>query len=189
MLTMVDDKNIGFALGATDYMTKPIDRNRLANLLGRYRCSSGSCGVLLVEDDDVTREMMRALLTREGWNVTEATNGRFALECLESAVPDLILLDLMMPEMDGFEFAHRLRERPEWQRHSGHRSDGQRPHGCRSAPAERLCRESACKRARGIATPCCARSERWSPPGRKKSRPIAPSDLMPSFLTSYPARL
>jgi len=114
MLTMVDDKNMGFALGATDYMTKPIDRNRLANLLGRYRCGSGTCGVLLIEDDEAARDMMRSLLTREGWDVTEATNGRSALECLESAIPDLILLDLMMPEMDGFEFAHRLRERQEW---------------------------------------------------------------------------
>jgi CheY-like chemotaxis protein len=57
---------------------------------------------------------MRMLLTRGGWTVTEATNGRVALESLESAVPDMILLDLMMPEMDGFEFAHRLRDRPDW---------------------------------------------------------------------------
>ncbi|MDQ2800713.1 MAG: response regulator, partial [Armatimonadota bacterium] len=114
MLTMVDDKNIGFALGATDYLTKPIDRSRLAAVLGRYRCGEGGCGVLLVEDDDTTREMMRALLTREGWNVSEAVNGLAALEQMETARPDLILLDLMMPEMDGFEFAQRLRERPEW---------------------------------------------------------------------------
>ncbi len=115
MLTMVDDKNIGFALGATEYMTKPIDRGRLAALLGRYRCAEAVCSVLLVEDDGPTREMMRDLLTREGWNVIEAPNGRVALECLESTVPDLVLLDLMMPEIDGFEFAQRLRERPEWQ--------------------------------------------------------------------------
>ena len=114
MLTMVDDKNIGFALGATDYLTKPIDRSRLAALLARYRCDEGGCGVLLVEDDEATREMMRALLTREGWSVQEAGNGRVALEMMQTARPDLILLDLMMPEMDGFEFAQRLRERPEW---------------------------------------------------------------------------
>jgi len=114
MLTMVDDKNIGFALGATDYLTKPIDRGRLSALLGRYRCTGEVCGVLLIEDDEPTREMMRALLTREGWNVLEASNGRVALECMEAACPDLILLDLMMPEMDGFEFARRLHERPEW---------------------------------------------------------------------------
>ena len=114
MLTMVDDKNIGFALGATDYLTKPIDRGRLAGLLGRYRCSEGGCGVLLVEDDEATRDMMREMLTREGWNVIEAVNGRDALDCLQTSSPDLILLDLMMPEMDGFEFTHLLRERPEW---------------------------------------------------------------------------
>jgi len=114
MLTMVDNKNIGFALGATDYMTKPVDRGRLSALLGRYGCTGETCGVLLVEDDEPTRERVRALLVREGWNVMEAANGRVALECMESAMPDLILLDLMMPEMDGFEFAQRLRERAEW---------------------------------------------------------------------------
>ena len=115
MLTMLDDKNMGYSLGATEYMTKPIDRNRLTNLLGRYKGSNGGCSVLLVEDDDVTRDMMHTLLTRVGWSVTEAVNGRIALDCLDSAVPDLILLDLMMPEMDGFEFAQHLRERSDWQ--------------------------------------------------------------------------
>ncbi len=116
MLTMVDDKNIGFALGAADYMTKPIDRARLSAILSRHRCTDGGCRVLLVEDDDATRGMMRHLLEREEWHVEEAENGRLALECLQAATPDLILLDLMMPEMDGFEFARRLRERPEWRR-------------------------------------------------------------------------
>jgi PAS domain S-box-containing protein len=118
MLTMVDDKNIGFALGAADYMTKPIDRARLSAILGRHRCaeSEGGCRVLLVEDDEATRDMMREMLNREDWNVEEAANGRLALECLLGSCPDLILLDLMMPEMDGFEFAHRLRERPEWRK-------------------------------------------------------------------------
>ncbi len=118
MLTMVDDKNIGFALGAADYLTKPVNRPRLAAILSRYRCADqeAGCRVLLVEDDITTREMMRTLLDREGWQVEEAANGRLALERLQTAAPDLILLDLMMPEMDGFEFAHRLRERPEWQR-------------------------------------------------------------------------
>ncbi len=116
MLTMVDDKNIGFALGATDYLTKPIDRGRLSAVLGKHRCrdAEGGCRVLVVEDDETTRQMMRAMLSREGWRVSEAANGRLALEHMEQVGPDLILLDLMMPEMDGFEFARRLRERPEW---------------------------------------------------------------------------
>ena len=119
MLTMVDDKNIGFALGAADYMTKPIDRARLSAILSRHRCADreeGGCRVLLVEDDDATRDMMRSLLEREEWRVEEAVNGRIALECLQTLTPDLILLDLMMPEMDGFEFARRLRDKPEWRR-------------------------------------------------------------------------
>ena len=116
MLTMVDDKNIGFALGAADYMTKPVDRTRLSGILGRYRCAEpeSGCRVLLVEDDAPTSEMMHALLAREGWIVDEAANGKVALDRLHGPCPDLILLDLMMPEMDGFEFARRLRERPEW---------------------------------------------------------------------------
>ena len=116
MLTMVNDKNIGFALGAADYMTKPVDRTRLSGILSRYRCADpeAGCRVLLVEDDAPTREMMHTLLTREGWQVEEAANGQVALDRLVGPCPDLILLDLMMPEMDGFEFARRLRERPEW---------------------------------------------------------------------------
>jgi CheY-like chemotaxis protein len=65
--------------------------------------------VLLVEDDEPTRVMMRGLLTREGWRITEAENGRVALEKVARDMPDLILLDLMMPEMDGFDFLHALR--------------------------------------------------------------------------------
>ena len=116
MLTMVDDKNIGFALGAADYMTKPIDRPRLSSILKKYRCrdAEGGCHVLVIEDDDPTRQLMASLLSREGWHVSEAENGRLALERMEQACPDLILLDLMMPEMDGFEFTRRLRERAEW---------------------------------------------------------------------------
>ena len=145
----MDDKNIGFALGATDYLTKPIDRSRLAAAADATAAGEDGCRVLLVEDDEATREMMRALLTREGWMVTEAANGRVALERLAAAGPDLILLDLMMPEMDGFEFAQRLRERPEWQCSPGHRADGQRHHRRGPAAAERLCGEDRCKRAPG----------------------------------------
>ncbi len=123
MLTMVDDKNLGYALGAADYLVKPLDRSRLSTILNRFRrdCRSvgengerGVCSALLVEDDEATREMMEALLVREGWRVVTAENGRIALDRVAESVPDLILLDLMMPEMDGFEFAECLREKPEW---------------------------------------------------------------------------
>jgi CheY-like chemotaxis protein len=114
MLTMVDDKNLGYALGAADYLTKPIDRTQLVTILDRYRCQRASCQVLIVEDDQPTREIMRRMLQKEGWSVVEAENGRVALQQLTEHRPELIFLDLMMPEMDGFEFIAELRQTPDW---------------------------------------------------------------------------
>jgi len=114
MLTMVDDQEMGYALGASDYMTKPIDRERLASLLRRYRCATPPCPLLLVEDDEETRVLMRRMLEREGWVVEEAENGRVALEKVEKNAPELVLLDLMMPEMDGFEFIEEFRRDARW---------------------------------------------------------------------------
>jgi signal transduction histidine kinase/CheY-like chemotaxis protein len=114
MLTMVDDPKRGFTLGATEYATKPVNHARLSQILRKYSCPTPPCPVLLVEDDPAARGAMRRILEKEGWNVTEAENGRVALECIERERPRVILLDLMMPEMDGFEFAARVRRRPEW---------------------------------------------------------------------------
>jgi CheY-like chemotaxis protein len=115
MLTMMNDKNLGYALGASDYLTKPIERDRLAAVLSKYRCDVPECSVLLVEDDEVAREMMRRMLEKAGWSVAEAENGRVALERVAECRPELILLDLMMPEMDGFQFIAELRQKPEAQ--------------------------------------------------------------------------
>ena len=114
MLTMVDDPDRGFALGAAEFATKPVDRARLSLILKKYTCPRPPCPVLLVEDDPVTREVTRRILQKEGWKVSEAENGRVALECMELERPRLIVLDLMMPEMDGFEFAARVRKKLEW---------------------------------------------------------------------------
>jgi signal transduction histidine kinase/DNA-binding response OmpR family regulator/ligand-binding sensor domain-containing protein len=112
MLTIVDDKNMGFALGAADYFTKPIDWQRLTAVLKKHDKPTTSHTVLVVEDDERTRELLRRTLQREGWQVREAANGRLGLEELELGVPGLILLDLMMPEMDGFGFMRELRKHP-----------------------------------------------------------------------------
>jgi CheY-like chemotaxis protein/anti-sigma regulatory factor (Ser/Thr protein kinase) len=114
MVTMLDDPERGFAMGAADYATKPVDRQRLSEILKKYTCPHPPCPVLMVEDDPATRAITRKILEKEGWKVTDAENGRHALECMERELPSLILLDLMMPEMDGFEFANRVRQRPEW---------------------------------------------------------------------------
>ena len=109
MVSMLDDRDIGYALGAADYLTKPFDREKLVLALRRFRQGSSPRPVLVVEDDPATREVVRRALERDGWIVTEADNGRRALESLSRSVPDLIVLDLMMPEMDGFEFVTELR--------------------------------------------------------------------------------
>jgi signal transduction histidine kinase/CheY-like chemotaxis protein len=109
MVSMLDDRDIGYALGAADYLTKPFDREKLVLALRRFRQGSSLRPVLVVEDDPATREVVRRALERDGWVVTEAENGRRALESLSRSVPDLIVLDLMMPEMDGFEFVSELR--------------------------------------------------------------------------------
>ncbi|MDX2213829.1 MAG: PAS domain S-box protein [Oculatellaceae cyanobacterium bins.114] len=120
VMTIVDDKDRGFALGASDYLTKPIDYKRLAKLLRNYRPEAtdhrtDSIGqVLIVEDDDATRDMFRRILEKEGWIVLEAENGQIGLDQVASHHPDLILLDLMMPKMDGFEFISVLRQTPQW---------------------------------------------------------------------------
>ncbi|MGZ7079008.1 MAG: response regulator, partial [Thermoanaerobaculia bacterium] len=114
MLTMVDDRKRGFALGASDYATKPVDRHRLSKILKKYACPNPPCAVLLVEGDPATRKVTRAILEKEGWRVREAKNGRAALECMERDRPSLILMDLIGPEMDGFEFAAQVRKHDEW---------------------------------------------------------------------------
>lgn len=111
-MTILDEKGRGFALGAAEYMVKPIDRDRLRALL-RTICGRPAGRVLLIEDDEVSRAVMHQILTHDGWAIDEADNGRVGLERLAAAVPDVIVLDLMMPEMDGFEFLAELRSRPD----------------------------------------------------------------------------
>ena len=115
MLTMLDDKSKGYSLGATDYLTKPVDRDMLHNALARYYTPGESCSVLLVEDDQPTREVMARTLEKANWSVSEAGNGREALDQLAQKKPQLILLDLMMPVMDGFDFLLEMRANEDWQ--------------------------------------------------------------------------
>jgi CheY-like chemotaxis protein len=114
MLSILDDRDLGYALGAAEYLTKPIDRDRLVALLRKYRHEHRGCTVLVVDDDPSMRELIRIVLDEEGCAVIEAENGRVALESVREEPPQLILLDLMMPEMDGFEFLSELRRHEEW---------------------------------------------------------------------------
>jgi CheY-like chemotaxis protein len=109
---MVSDQNMGYALGAADYVTKPIDRDRLVKILKRYECSLPGCDILVVDDEPQIREIIDRTMQKEGWNVLQAQDGIEALEIVRQKPPQLILLDLMMPRMDGFEFLSELRKMP-----------------------------------------------------------------------------
>jgi signal transduction histidine kinase/CheY-like chemotaxis protein len=114
MLTIVDDKHFGHALGATEYLTKPVDRERLGSVIRRLRKAGAPGRVLVVDDDPDVRDMLSRTLERDGWTTAVAEDGRAALDAVSAQKPDLILLDLMMPRMDGFEFVSELRKQPDW---------------------------------------------------------------------------
>ena len=114
MLTIVDNKSKGYALGAADYLVKPFDPVRMAMVLQKYAPDDSSGPILIVEDDDSIRELLHSLLTKAGRSVIEAENGRIALERVAERQPELILLDLIMPEMDGFTFLDELRKTEDW---------------------------------------------------------------------------
>jgi len=110
VLSMVEDMHTGYSLGANEYLTKPVEREYLDKVLARYCQREEQRPVLVVEDDDTTRTLMERILTSANIPVITAANGKQALQQLSKQKPSVILLDLMMPEMDGFEFANRLRE-------------------------------------------------------------------------------
>jgi CheY-like chemotaxis protein len=111
MITIVDDRNLGYSLGASEFMTKPIDRARLLTLVRSFAGETSKSLVLIVDDDPDVRELVRSTLAGAGLRSAQATNGRTAIEWLdENPLPALILLDLMMPEMDGFAFLEAIRK-------------------------------------------------------------------------------
>jgi len=115
MLTIVDHRNLGFSLGASEYMTKPIDRNRLIALIEKFAVSRRDGTVLVIDDDPDVRAMVKATIDDVGMKATTVANGQAALDWLAShPQPALVLLDLMMPKMDGFEFLERVRQNPHY---------------------------------------------------------------------------
>jgi CheY-like chemotaxis protein len=110
MVSLVDAQPLAESLGAADYVMKPVEWDRLRSVLDRFREAEGD--ILIVDDDSDLRDRMRRILETNGWSVSEAANGAAALAHVDIALPRVILLDLNMPKMDGFEFLKQLRNRP-----------------------------------------------------------------------------
>ena len=114
LLTIVEGQKYGYALGVGDDLVKPLAPDRFSEMLGRYRKQTSLRPILIVEDDEATRDLLQRILSAEGWTVATAANGQEALQRLSEAPPGLILLDLLMPEMGGIELLNELRAKPEY---------------------------------------------------------------------------
>ncbi len=114
LVTLSEKDGLGLTLGASDYVTKPIEAHRLLGILTSCRPGQLKTPIMVVEDDAPTREVIVRLLTRENWPVVQAENGRQAIEIMQAAPPSLVLLDLLMPELDGFGVLRAMRVNPDW---------------------------------------------------------------------------
>jgi signal transduction histidine kinase/DNA-binding response OmpR family regulator len=114
LATVLGDRDMGLAFGAVDHMTKPINPQHLIDTLSAFAGRSNR-EALVVDDDPASRALFRRILVREGWDVREASDGVRALAQLEIKIPTIMVLDLMMPNLDGFETLRSLRQRDEFQ--------------------------------------------------------------------------
>ncbi len=115
LITMAEDKQKGYAMGATDCLDKSAVSSQLAAILEKYQIGDDSTDlVMLVDDDETLREGLSFFIKTQGWRVFQAENGQVALEHLDHKKPSLILLDLNMPVMDGFEFLTHLQDNEKW---------------------------------------------------------------------------
>ena len=112
MASILDEKNKGFSLGAADFVSKPIEKDRLINSIQSLIGKSENLKICIIEDDENLRFTVKEILEKQGNIVTEASNGKEALIKLnkEENLPDIILLDLMMPIMNGFEFLSEIKD-------------------------------------------------------------------------------
>ena len=114
MTTMLDEMQRGLALGASDYLVKPVGRDRLLATLRRLKLTKQDGPILIVDDDDNIRALVGRFLRGAGWEVLEAETGRVALNLLEHTRPSVVMLDLMMPEADGFEVVATMQAHAAW---------------------------------------------------------------------------
>ncbi len=114
MLTLVEDRDIGFALGASDFLNKPIDSERLAETIGRHIRPTSSGPILVAQKDESHRLQIARMLEKEGYSACVVANGQEALDKIAEEQPALVLVDLDLPVIDGFHFIDELHRHKQW---------------------------------------------------------------------------
>jgi CheY-like chemotaxis protein len=113
VVSVVDNPELGVALGALDYFVKPVPAKELINRLSRFRFgrkAGDKPRILIVDDEAANREWLKRILEPAGFGVIQARGGREAIDLAKSRRPDLVMLDLMMPEVTGFDVVEALRD-------------------------------------------------------------------------------
>src|SRR5882724_10943830 len=107
LVTIIDQPSTGASLGADEYIVKPVNKATLLAAVQRCINQRKTIGqprpILVVEDDAPTREFVTELLSKHGYRVTTAVNGVQARERIAASLPELIILDLILPEVSGFQ--------------------------------------------------------------------------------------
>jgi CheY-like chemotaxis protein len=116
IVSIIDEKNLGFSLGAVDYFVKPVNREDLVRALDRVhilpRSDHRPPSVLVIDDDKAACDLMQLMLENEGYRVFKAFEGKEGVEIATRERPDLVILDLIMPETSGFTVAYQLKQIP-----------------------------------------------------------------------------
>jgi signal transduction histidine kinase/DNA-binding response OmpR family regulator len=106
------DPETAMARGANIFMAKPVDADMLLEELRRLTTQTGTRRLLIVDDNEVSRYILRDLLNQPWLEIREASNGTEAMKSMNESLPDAVILDLLMPDMSGFEILRQLRARP-----------------------------------------------------------------------------
>ncbi|MHB1050407.1 MAG: response regulator [Bacteroidota bacterium] len=114
IVSMVDERNVGFGLGAVEYFVKPVQKDDLIAAIKKVESSAAqrSAKILVIDDDKSVTDLVQVILESEGCTVVKAHNGKDGLLLAEREKPDLIILDLVMPELSGFNVAYQLKHNP-----------------------------------------------------------------------------
>lgn len=116
IVSIIDEKSLGFSLGAVDYFVKPVNKDDLLQAMNRVhlapRGDNSRPTILVIDDDRAATDLIQVILENEGYKVLKAYHGKEGVDIATRERPDLIILDLIMPETSGFNVAYQLKQIP-----------------------------------------------------------------------------